>query len=367
MTKKNLLIYGAGAIGRGYLPWVFSPSDFNFYYVEANAKIRALLRSHKSFTTYRTVGNQYESMTVGVQACFEPGEETVMIQQADVVATAVGPRNFFSLRPMLNQLSVPVICCENDASLPAIMKEWTGNEKVVFAIPDVITSNTANKDLLNQDPLAIITESGECFIDQVVSDVPAACSYVSENELAKQWAAKLYVHNTPHCIAAYLGSLLGLTYLHEAMENQRASEIVEGAMDEMVAMLLTRPDMDRDFLKYYRNKELDRFRNQLLFDPITRVAREPFRKLALDERLIGAAQQCLAVGIMPHNILLGIMAAFCFDSEDDPDSHIKYLVKSLTPSEFLRTILRLRDNEALSLLLVDRWDSLLTQVKVLHK
>lgn len=367
MTKKNILIYGAGAIGRGYLPWVFSPNDFNFYYVEANVKIRALLQSQKSFTTFRTAGNQYESMTVAVQDCFEPGQESDFIQQADVVVTAVGPRNFFSLRPMLDQLKVPVICCENDSSLPAIMKEWTANQKVVFAIPDVITSNTANKDLLDQDPLAIITESGECFIDNIVSDVPAACSYVSDKELAKQWAAKLYVHNTPHCIAAYLGSLLGLTYLHEAMENQRASKIVEGAMDEMVAMLSNRSEMDREFLKYYRNKELDRFRNQLLFDPITRVAREPFRKLALDERLIGAAQQCLAVGIVPNNILLGIMAAFCFESEDDPDSHIKYLIKSLTPSEFLRTILRLRDNEALSLLLVERWDSLLMQVKELQK
>ena len=367
MIKKNILIYGAGAIGRGYLPWVFSPEVFNFYYVESNIKIRTLLLSQKSFTTFRTVGNQYESMKVVVQDCFDPGQETDFIKQADVIVTAVGPRNFFSLRPMLDQLKVPVICCENDSSLPSIMREWTANDKVVFAIPDVITSNTANNDLLDQDPLAIITEFGECFIDNIVSDVPAACSYVSDKELAKQWAAKLYVHNTPHCIAAYLGSLLGLTYLHEAMENQRASKIVEGAMDEMVAMLSTRTEMNRDFLKYYRNKELDRFRNQLLFDPITRVAREPFRKLALDERLIGAAQQCLAVGIVPNNILLGIMAAFCFESEDDPDSHIKYLIKSLTPSEFLRTILRLRDNEALSLLLVEQWDSLLMQIKELHK
>ena len=34
------------------------------------------------------------------------------------------------------------------------------------------------------------------------------------------------------------------------------------------------------------NKELKRFENKLLFDPISRVAREPLRKLRSDNRII---------------------------------------------------------------------------------
>ena len=48
----------------------------------------------------------------------------------------------------------------------------------------------------------------------------------SQDEIKKQWAAKLYIHNTPHCIAAYLGSLCGKKYLHEGMSVTSVNSIV---------------------------------------------------------------------------------------------------------------------------------------------
>jgi mannitol-1-phosphate/altronate dehydrogenase len=41
--EKKILIYGAGAIGRGFVPWIFPPSEFEISYVESNPKIRDLL------------------------------------------------------------------------------------------------------------------------------------------------------------------------------------------------------------------------------------------------------------------------------------------------------------------------------------
>lgn len=363
MNKKNLLIYGAGAIGRGYIPWVFSPQDYHYHYVESNPALRAQLDARRSFISFKTGPDGYEPLRVGIQGCHAPGQELALLPTVDAIVTAVGPRNFLALREALSQTRAPVICCENDASLPETMRKWTGNPNVVFAIPDVIASSTARPDLLAEDPLSIITEAGECFIDQRVSQLRADCSYVNSDEMARQWAAKLYVHNTPHCIAAYLGSLAGATYLHEAMAHPAIATIVEGAMGEMAGMLRARLRIDSAFIQYYSDKELARFRNTLLCDPIARVAREPFRKLAPNDRLIGAAQLCLAVGIVPHNILAGIMAAFCFERDDDPDAHIQPLRRSLDPAEFLRTIFKLRDSEALFILLVEHWDALLRQLE----
>ena len=68
----------------------------------------------------------------------------------------------------------------------------TGNQNVVFGIPDVITSNTASDKFLKEDPLSIITENGECFIDDKVSHLGGECSYISKSELDIQWKAKLY-------------------------------------------------------------------------------------------------------------------------------------------------------------------------------
>jgi len=261
------------------------------------------------------------------------------------------------LEPIFRNIQVPVICCENDANLPEQMRKNTGNPNIVFAIPDVITSSTARDDLLLQDPLAVITEAGTFFADEYAAIIAGNCAYVDREELAKQWAAKLYIHNTPHCIAAYLGNILGVRYLHEAMQNPLADSIVKGAMLEMERMLEGDLKIDSAFLHFYSGKELARFRNKLLCDPIARVAREPFRKLAPNDRLIGAAQRCLANGIVPQFLMTGIMAAFCFESSDDPDFHIKYLLRSLRPEEFLRTIIRLRESESLYDLLLKNWNA----------
>lgn len=364
MSKYQLLIYGAGAIGRGYIPWVFPPQLYEYYYVESNPILRNLLQLRGSFTTHMTVDGVYQEQFVEVKGCCAPGHEQPWLKKVDAIVTAVGPRNFSQLQTSFAGLNIPILCCENDATLPERMRKWTGNNNIVFVIPDVITSSTASSELLEVDPLAIITESGECFIDSVmVPQLPGTGRYVDERDLTHQWLAKLYVHNTPHCIAAYLGSLLDLKYLHEAMEYQSIATIVEGAMNEMVDMLSARSDLSPLFLANYRDKELARFRNQLLYDPIARVAREPFRKLEPKDRLLGAAQLCLAAGVIPRFILVGIMAAFCFDRIEDPDSHITHLRRSMRPEEFLRTIFKLRESEALFILLIEQWDSILNRLE----
>jgi mannitol-1-phosphate/altronate dehydrogenase len=354
-VKKKLLIYGAGAIGRGYLPWVFTPDKYEYYFVEKNPTILGHLKKQKSYTTYMTKDGKYETLTVPVLDSFEPGKEVHLISQVDAILVAVGPRNFMSLQGRLNGTKVPVLCFENDSGLPELMRHATGNQNVVFAVPDVITSNTAPKKLLDKDPLSIVTENGVSFIDEKVKQVGGDCTYISREALREQWLAKLFIHNTPHCITAYFGSLLGCDYVHEAMQNPRAAKIIEGIMLEMEQMLLKRYKLDREFIRYYAKKELSRFSNVQLYDPISRVAREPFRKLAPNERLIGAAGLCISSGFIPENLLIGLMAAFCFENETDPDFHIKHLMNALTPEDFLSIIIRLRPNEALYAILIERW------------
>ena len=47
--KKRLLIYGAGAIGRGYVPWLFPSKDYEFSFVESNSVLCRALQSKKVF------------------------------------------------------------------------------------------------------------------------------------------------------------------------------------------------------------------------------------------------------------------------------------------------------------------------------
>jgi len=306
-------------------------------------------------------------MEVPVKHCYRLNEEREKISKVNAVITAVGPRNILSIAENLKDTRVPIICCENDWHIPELMVSITNNPNVVFAIPDVIASNTAPPELKEKDPLSIITEDGTCYIDHRVANLGGNCVYVDKDELRKQWIAKLYIHNTSHCIAAYLGSLLRVKYLHESMQNKKSEKIVTSVIHEMKSVLLKKFRLEKDFIDWYANKELQRFRNTLLYDPIKRVAREPFRKLSLNGRLIGAAQLCISCGIIPENTMLGIMAAFCYHNPNDPDANIKYLMESLRPQDFLNIAMRLRPGEALYELLLDRWNLNLNKLRGLKQ
>ena len=356
MSKKKILIYGAGAIGRGYVPWLFDLEKTELSYVETDKVLRRLLIERGGFTSYLTKDKKYKELYCPVKNCFDLGEEDPA--SFDGIITAVGPRQVFSLKDTLKEADCPILLFENDSTLPEKLATLTNKKNFFFGIPDVITSSSAPEELKAIDPLSIVTEDGICFVDKRAKEISGDISYVNNQELMKQWTAKLYLHNTPHCIAAYLGAIKQNIYLHEGMKEKNIYSIVKGAMEEMGETIKVLFNIDEEFIDWYSQKELQRFSNELLFDPISRVAREPFRKLGLSDRLIGAAQLSLSTGKVPKYIMLGIMAAFLYDQENDDDFHIKILMRSLEPKDFLKLIINLNPHEALYKLIIDSWDEL---------
>jgi mannitol-1-phosphate/altronate dehydrogenase len=134
-------------------------------------------------------------------------------------------------------------------------------------------------------------------------------------------------------------------------------------MEEMLQALKLQWEIPHSFLEWYAQKELSRFRCELLFDPIARVAREPLRKLELHGRLIGAAQMCLMFGVLPINILKGIVGALLFEDINDADNHIRLLHESISTEDFNRYILGLRVGEPLELMLRENMDSIVSELQ----
>ncbi len=126
------------------------------------------------------------------------------------------------------------------------------------------------------------------------------------------------------------------------MEIPNIRAIVEGSMQEMLRALSLEYGYSSKFLEWYAAKELARFAQPLLFDPLSRVAREPLRKLDLEGRLIGAAQLCISHGFVPENILIGIVSSMFYENDGDPDGHISFMRKVIPHEVFFTNILGLR-------------------------
>jgi len=365
----EIVIVGAGAIGRGFLPWIFELNEYELVFIDTNEHIISTLNKTKGYITFRTKNNALEEKFVPVKRAYLLNDFDIsQCVNPVTVFMSVGPRNCAKAAEHLRGVQCPVILCENDPLTVNEVKAVLNHDKVYFAIPDVITSNSASVENLQRDEMAIHTENGVLLVDDRAKGIVGEITFCSENELLnKHWTAKLFLHNTPHCIAGYLGALIEVKYLHEAMQYPEIREIVVGAMNEMLTALKLRWEIPHDFLEWYADKEISRFSNVLLYDPIVRVAREPLRKLDLEGRLIGAAQMCLALGFIPSNILTGIVSAILFDNKEDTDHYLLHLRKVVPPSILLTYVIGLRKGEVLQMILENRFTSIVEQLETLVK
>jgi mannitol-1-phosphate 5-dehydrogenase len=303
------VIYGAGALGRGFIAPLLHSCGVAVSFVDADASLIDALRSNPSYATAVAHPNGYQFNRVTVANAWHLTEHLpTEAYNADLAFVCVGVSNYLTLAPHLRSART-VISCENAFESAALLRRAIDKPDVYLGIADVIASNTAPLALRNNDRLAVVSERGELVVGGTAAWLPEGIRRVDEIEIAVHWLCKMYLHNTPHAIAAYLGALQGYVYLHEAMQDAAIAAVVEGAMKETHAAVTLSGAVDRTVADAYCNKELARFRNALLYDPIERVAREPSRKLRNGERLLGAAALAFQVGVAPANILRGIEAA----------------------------------------------------------
>jgi hypothetical protein len=312
-AKDTIAIIGAGAIGRGFLPWKIDLDAYRLLFIDADDGLVETLNKRGCYRTFMVKDNRLIEKRVEVDGAFRLSDVAVASYDPAMVFMAVGPKNVRSAARCLQDLRCPVVLCENDPKTVLTIRRHLDYEKVYFAVPDVITSSTAPNESLILDPLAVHSEDGSLFIDERAGHIEGDITFLSEEELLDiQWIAKLFLHNTPHCIAAYLGSMRGYRYIHDVMKYTELKHIVVGAMDEMLEVQKLKVPERHAFWQWYAEKEISRFANELLYDPVSRVAREPYRKLEFDGRLIGAVQRCISVGKPFDNLMAGIVcAALC--------------------------------------------------------
>jgi len=333
--SKRVLIYGAGAIGRGFLGPLFHRYGFIINFVDINKELIDLLQNRDSYKVAITGVKHHQFVDVPVQDCFLLGEEG-SIEKYDIVFCCVGPNNCYDLAERFKNAKV-VISCENDMASVKGLQNLTGNPKVYFGIPDVITSNTAPSELLAKDPLMVVTEQGVLVLQKGDYSLPEEILQIDDQELHTHWICKLFIHNAPHAILAYLGWLKGYDYIHEAMADKDIGRIVVGAISEITDGVIAAKYAEKCFAYSYKDKELTRFSNKLLYDTISRVAREPLRKIAYDNRLVLGLRIALFNGVFPANTAKGLKAALYYDNREDEEALYLQNIRSTTEdSEILR-------------------------------
>jgi mannitol-1-phosphate 5-dehydrogenase len=344
---RQAIIFGAGNIGRGFMGQLFSESGYEVTFVDVDRPLLDTLNERGRYTIRLVTNEQTEEVTVGPVRALHSGDLDAVadaVSRAEIGATAVGAGILKYLAPAVATgtarraqlgLEMPfnLILCENLHGAAAIFREM-----VLAALPqehhaylaahigfvDTVIARMVpplTPEMRAQDPSLIIVEPyKELPVDRdgFVGAPPAIVGMIPFSPFAFFTDRKLYIHNAGHAVLGYLGYLAGYEFGYQSLADDEIYLQVRGAMEESALALTRRYRLPSGALMANIEDLLHRFGNRALGDTILRLGRDPVRKLAHSDRLVGAALNALAQGVTPVYLVTGIAAGLRFAHPDDP-------------------------------------------------
>jgi mannitol-1-phosphate 5-dehydrogenase len=225
-----------------------------------------------------------------------------------------------------------VIICENLHDAPErlrgyveenLPRDLVQNVERVGFVPAVIArmSPVPTEDQREAAPSLIVAEPYKVLpVDRkaFVGDIPHVVGMEPVAPFAAYVERKLYIHNAAHALLGYLGYRRGYEYGYEALVDPWVRPLLDQALSEATRALVAEHGFSAQGLQEHLDDLLGRFANRALADPIVRLARDPLRKLAPNDRLVGVARLAERHAIQPEGLVWGIAGALTYDNEGDP-------------------------------------------------
>jgi mannitol-1-phosphate 5-dehydrogenase len=339
--KKQVLIIGAGKIGRGFIAHLFYKSGYKLWFLDASRPVVTLLNKEKRYRI--DIAGEGKDLTeyIDVEGAFtlEHSEQLVAIlRDTDIIASSVGAANIESVAGFIKKLLITArrsrplnwIIAEN-ANNPAkkirdiLLKDAdTGFEEFVLTRLGLIetqilrTGMPAKEEVLLKEPLALRMQDWWTLPldkDAFAGPVPDVCGFSPRSNFSHELTRKIYTFNGTNGPIAYIGWANGYYLLHESALAFPAffKEIQEESAFGLIREFHLDEQEQRDFMAL----ALKKYTDPALNDRVERNAADTRRKLGKEERLLGPALLCLKHGKMPDAYAKAIAAAYYYTGSDD--------------------------------------------------
>lgn len=340
---KKAVQFGAGNIGRGFIGALLSQSGYQVVFADVAEAIIDKINEDKTYTVHVMDVDCKDLKIENISGVNSTKPEAVdEIASADLVTTAVGlvilPRIAPTIaqaieKRMENGVKEPMnmIACENAIRGTSQLKKAVyenlsdagkayADEYVGFAdcAVDRIVPPVKSENFID----VVVEEYFEWDVEKsgLKGEIPQIEGMTLVDDLMAYIERKLFTLNTGHCITAYLGNLRGIPTIDKAIADEEIFEIVSAAMKESGAGLIKKYGFDPEKHAAYIKKIIGRFKNPYLQDDVTRVGREPLRKLSPTDRLIKPMMTAAGYGLPVDHLVIGAGAALHYDNPNDKQS-----------------------------------------------
>ena len=338
MSRQGL-VFGAGAVGRGFIGEILSDAGWRVVFVDASPElVAALQQGEYPHDTVSSAGTVHK-MVKGCTAIAAQDRDAVRaaVASSDVVFTSVGARNLPHIADSLaagladrhraGSRAIDVFLAENLHDGAGVMRALLESELDGFGVdPRAVLDRVGlvetsigrmipvpTAEQRREHPALVAVEPyrqlpfDRAACRAAVPDIPDLLGN-ADVDFGFYTDRKLYVHNQGHSLTAYLGELKGHREIATAIADPDVRASAAAAMHAAARALAAKYSQPESELLAHADDLLQRFGNTALHDTVERVGRDPERKLQMGERFLGALELTSDWG-EPEPILPGIALA----------------------------------------------------------
>ncbi len=340
---KTAIQFGAGNIGRGFIGMLLAQAGYRVIFADVSEVIIDRLAADQKYTVH-VMDTEVEDVEItNITGIMSNGDAIIdEIAKADVLTTAVGLRVLGFIAPTIAKgiqkriadgctEAMNIIACENAIRATSQLKEHVygilSEEEKAYCEKYIGFADCSVDRIVppvrSENPVDVVVEKYcEWNVEKasLKGEIPEIPGMNLADNLMAYIQRKLFTLNTGHCITAYTGILAGHKTIDQAIQDPKIYDLVKAAMTQSGDGLIQRFGFDKEAHYKYIDKIINRFKNPYLKDDVTRVGREPLRKLSADDRLVSPLTTALSYGLPVDQLVLGIGAALRYNNPEDAQS-----------------------------------------------
>ena len=356
----NVLLFGAGASGRGHLtPRMLELSKCRITYIDKDAKLVDTLKG-RSFRVIQINcnGSKRVCEASGYEIAHNSEQDKInrTFTEADLVLTCVIAENLedvagkiaASIRYLITEgknKKFNIVACENlnhaSSYLKTLVYDRLDPETVKYcknniAFPDAIISRVVP---VPEDPFNIICEDyNEWYVDanNWIGD-PSAVPFINvSDDLDALLERKLWIHNGGHATLGYAAWRKKYRYIHEAVRDAEIAEFTGIVMREIGDCIIHKYGFDTDAIREYEAELGRRGAIEEMRDEVRRVIRDPIRKLRIGDRLMGPLVYAYENGFKHDGLIKSVVNVLHYHDPGDAESAaMKKIIENDSVGSFL--------------------------------
>jgi mannitol-1-phosphate 5-dehydrogenase len=380
--KKEVLIIGAGKIGRGFIAQLFYNSGYKLWFLDALKEVVELLNKEKKYRI--DIASEGKDLTeyIEVEGAFTLDDKekvAEVLSDIEIIVSSVGAANIEKVTRFIKDILIATnrkkllnwIICEN-ANNPAKkirdilfqnadpeFEEFVNSKLGLVETQVLRTGMPAKEEIIIKEPLALRMQDWWTLPldkDAFIGRIPEVKGFIPKTNFANELVRKLYTFNGTNGPIAYIGWANGYKILHESA--LAYAEFFREIQEEAAFGIINEFGLNEKEQREFMALAMKKYTDPTINDQIERNANDTKRKLSKEERLIGPALLCLKYGKKPNAYAKAIAAAYHYTgSKDEGTQEVQETISQSGIEEAIKKYSSINEASALYDLILESYKS----------